>query len=1204
MYAQTCYDQNGYVASKNQGGTTTYNIWPIGTSNSVAQTYHYDGVGQIYNIRVYGDNPSWFTHRVRVSIYNVDVNNRPTSMIYSTVRNWYASWNTYLDVSVPGVQVSDNFALVVQYNFGFPTQIQHTGNDGLGEDLTSYRTSSGGNWLSFGQGGDFYIIPFINNNNKAEFSMSDNCIPLNGTVNFTDMSEFVTSRMFNRITEPGYSGSETLYSWDFGGLGTSTQQNPSFTFNTAGVHTVTLTTTIDDWDGNPCQDTYQMQVSVGLDATATGIDLTCNNDESGEIDVTGIGGASPYTFSVNGAAYQSGTNFSGLDAGTYSISVMDNMGCEVLGATNVTLTEPEEMVLTEPVPTTLATCSNADGAMVLSSTGGDGNITYSLDNSSYQPSGSFTGLAGGVYTIYMMDDANGCIDSSYSVAINNTDAPSLSLFQYTTIACNGANTGSISVIGSGGVGSLQYSLDGVNWQGNGTFDNLPAGTYTPIVEDAAGCQGSFGSVSLGEPDAMIWSLSQVPTSCYGSSDGEINVSPVTGGTGTMSYSIDGVTFQSGNNFSGLAAGAYTVTVMDAAGCSSTAGITVGEPDPVVVTVDSWTHLSCFESGDGELDISATGGDGDYTFQLNNAGAQTNGEFYDLTAGTYSITVLDGNECMGTSSFTLVEPSEITSVIVTGNSTCGNPNGNILVTASGGSGGGYSYSLNAGLQVNSTGNFTGLAADEYGILITDGNGCQAEFDAIVTDSDGPAITGSNSTNISCNGGSDGTITITGVTGGTGTIEYSLNGASFQTSNTFTGLPAGTHIVVVRDANGCTGEVTVTLTEPAAFSISINTTDVSCYGGSNGTLTVIAGGGAGTLAYSVDGVNFQSSNLFDNLSEGTYTVTVKDVAGCEGTASAYIASPSQIQMTVGVLMVSCYGANDGAINAIATGGTGSIEFSLNGTNYQPLGYFNNLPGSTSYTVHARDANGCVTTTNVSVMEPAELALASSVSDVSCAGGDDGVIDLSITGGITPYSYEWSNLSTNEDIFNLSAGLYDVNVTDANGCMISENFTVTEPANPIIVNGIPSDATGAGNADGGVDITVTGGTAPYTYEWSNGATTEDLTGVLPGVYLVTITDVNGCTQTSSYTVSFTVGIDEVDAGSLSVYPNPARDVVTIELSTEQSVDRFVLIDPAGRIVLEQAPESNKFDVDVRPYAEGVYLINLQVGDNVIMKRIVINR
>jgi PKD repeat protein len=123
--------------------------------------------------------------------------------------------------------------------------------------------------------------------------------------------------MFNLITEPGYSGGATLYSWNFGGLGTSTQQNPSFTFNTPGVHTVTLTTTIDDWNGAMCQDTYTMQVSVGLAVNGVGTDLTCHGTEDGEIDLTGTFGAVPYTYSIGGS-YQAGTNFSGLDAGTYT----------------------------------------------------------------------------------------------------------------------------------------------------------------------------------------------------------------------------------------------------------------------------------------------------------------------------------------------------------------------------------------------------------------------------------------------------------------------------------------------------------------------------------------------------------------------------------------------------------------------------------------------------------------------------------------------------------------------------------------------------------------------------------------------------------------------------------------------------------------------------------------------------------------------
>ena len=1203
LYAQ-CYDEVEYVPSKNLGGTDLIMITNGAPRRSVAQTYFYSGSGAISSVKVYGDNPHHHNVTVRVGIYNVDVNNRPTSMIAQTTAVWHPS-SSSTTANFPNTAVTQNFALVVEYYDGTPMYIKHTGNDGLGEDLASYRVTGTSNWYSLGTGGNLYIEPFITNNNNANFTANTVCVPTGGSVAFTDNSVFTKSRMFNLITEPGYSGGATLYSWNFGGLGTSTQQNPSFTFNTPGVHTVTLTTTIDDWNGAMCQDTYTMQVSVGLAVNGVGTDITCHGTEDGEIDLTGSFGAVPYTYSIGGS-YQAGTNFSGLDAGTYTVTVKDAIGCTVSGSTSVVLTEPNQMNVNLPIITTLATCGNADGAFVAIATGGNGTISYSIDNANYQVNGSFTGLAADAYTLYLMDSDQGCIDSTTTVSVNNTTSPSLMLVQYITIACHGNSDGSITVIGSGGTGALQYSINGgETWQVSGVFTGLTAGNYTPMVKDVVGCIGSTPEITITEPFAAEWTANQTPTSCFGTSNGQIDVGPVMGGTGTMTYSIYGVNFQSSSNFSGLAAGPYTVTVKDAAGCLSTTNITVTSPAPIVVSVDSWFGLSCFESGDGEIHLSATGGNGEYVYALNSTGEQTSADFYDLESGLYSIEVMDGNSCLGTASVTLGQPSQIVASIVTGNSTCGNLNGNILILASGGSGGGYIYNLNEGSQINGTGNFVGLNSNEYGIYVTDATGCAVNFNTYVTDSDGPSIATWTSTNVSCHGGDDGSITISSTIGGTGLITYSLNGTTFQTSSIFSGLSAGSYTVIAKDANGCAGEVSVTISEPNGFTIVLNETDVTCFGSNNGTLTVLAGGGAGTLAYSINGVTFQSSSLFQNLSPGSYIVTVKDAGGCEGTASIFIGSAHEIHLSAGVLRVSCFGADDGAINATAFGGTGAIQFSLDGVNYQSQGYFNNLPGSTVYTLYARDANGCVVTHNYIISQPQNLVLSSNVVDVSCAGGNNGVINLTMSGGTSPYHFNWSNFATTEDLFNLSAGPYSVMVTDENGCDVMSNFVVDAPANPLIINGTVTNATGATNANGNIDVTVTGGTAPYSFLWNNGATTEDLTAIVPGTYYVTMIDANGCEQISFFTVAVTVGIDEVsNQGSLNVYPNPAADKITIDLGTNKLANKIVMFDPAGKVVFEDVPNGSKFDVNVQQFAEGTYLMNIYLGEEVVVKRVVIIR
>jgi PKD repeat protein len=1223
LFAQTsCYDWNEYVDYKNTSGTGYY-ILSYGAEEYAAQTYHYSGPGKVLSAKIEGmipSGPNGASHvHLYASVYNVDANNRPTGSALATRSMWWWYGQTTKTVNFSGgVSVNSNFAIVVRMSAhwnGVEFRVKYTGDgEGNGEDLPSVAgTTTGGNWVSLlpAKDGDLYLTPKMQHYITSDFSASATCnVAVGQTVNFTDMSSLSVDPMFNTITLPGYTGSATVYDWDFGDATSSTLQNPSHSYATAGVYTVTLTTTIDKWPmgGSTCTDTKTMEISVGLAVTGTGTNLTCNNDNSGSVTLSGNGGKTPYQYSLNGVTWQSSTTFSGLAAGTYPIYIKDALGCEETGS-SVTITEPSVIVIASPIGVTTATCGNNDGALLVAASGGTGTLQYSLDNISYQASGAFNNLGAGNYNVYVKD-ANGCIVST-NVVINNTTSPTLTLQSYTNVSCNGGSDGTITLIGSGGTGALQYSIDGVNFQATGNFTGVSAGFYTPIVKDAASCIGTIPcingpcGITITEPTAITFSLSQTATLCNGSSDGQVDVLSAIGGTGTLTFSIDGINFQSGTNFSGLIAGSYTVTVKDVAGCTQTAAITVTEPNAIVVSIVSSTNLSCNNSDDGEVIFSATGGNSVYTYSIDGVNFYPSGEFNSLAAGTYTLTVKDGNNCTGTTSVTLTEPSLITATITTGNSTCSNADGTILAVAAGGSGSGYTYSIDGGVTSNGTGSFSGLVDSTYYVIVVDGAGCEEVFTAIVSDSDGPTIAGSTSTNVTCNGGSDGSITITSVTGGTGTILYSVDGGAFQTSNVLTGLAAGQHTVVVKDANGCSGEITITLTQPSGFTIVLTGSSVLCNGGNTGSITVAAAGGSGTLAYSIDGVNFQSPTVFNGLVAGTYTVTVRDAGGCTGTASITLTEPSVIDVALGTLNVSCYGGSDGSVISSAVGGTGTLQYSIDGINYQATGTFTGLSAA-NYTLYVKDANGCIITTLFTINEPNDLVISlSTVTDVSCAGGNDGVVDITISGGTMPYTYAWSNGSTTEDIFNLSAGSFSVTVTDANGCTVNANFTVIEPSNPIIINGTVTDATGATTPDGDVDITVTGGTAPYTFSWSNGGTTEDITGLLPGVYVVIVTDANGCESTTSFTVNYNVGVNEItNEDGLNIYPNPVKDAINVELSADKKAERVILINMTGEIIYEATPNSNQFEVDVRFYAEGLYFINIHIGDNVITRKVIINR
>ena len=237
-----------------------------------------------------------------------------------------------------------------------------------------------------------------------------------------------------------------------------------------------------------------------------------------------------------------------------------------------------------------------------------------------------------------------------------------------------------------------------------------------------------------------------------------------------------------------------------------------------------------------------------------------------------------------------------------------------------------------------------------------------------------------------------------------------------------------------------------------------------------------------------------------------------------------------MLTGSLNVTCNGANDGSINVVASGGTGVLQYSIDGFTYVLSNNFTGLGGGI-YTVYVKDAHGCIVSNEVTITEPAALSILGTWTNVTCAGGNDGVINLTVFGGTGPFWFMWSNGETSEDIFHLAAGTYSVTVTDESGCDQIGSYTITQPTNPLIVNGTVTDASSSTTSDGDIDITINGGTGPYTFLWSNGTTTEDLHHVLPGLYTVIVTDNYGCATSSSFVIGFSTGVAGGNYDSLKV-------------------------------------------------------------------------
>ncbi|MCE2712245.1 MAG: T9SS type A sorting domain-containing protein [Cryomorphaceae bacterium] len=1194
-YAQpsTCSDRVTYVASKNIGQVGNFHL-KVGEQEKAAQTYHYSGPGKIDRVRVYGTTATTGGVPLRIQVFSIDANGRPKLEISSVDAIFWSTDNTqgYISVNLPlgGTYVEDDFAVGVTvlnaWPWGSEFQLSYTGDgEGLSEDLASIAgTSTGNNWTSamttFNKNGDFYLVPEMSHYLNALINAETRCLEVSEALLFENQSAFTKDSMFNRISMSDYSGSNFLYTWNFDdGTAVSHSMSPSHSFTAAGTYDVTLTVTVEGWQGT-CTNTHTFPVSVGLNAGVSNIlNVGCNGATTGSITGSVTGGSSPYQYSLNGIQFQSLNVFNNLSAGSGTLTVRDALGC--ISAEAYLITQPAALGFSS-LTSTNANCSSNDGSILAIGQGGSGSLLYKLDGGTFQSSGNFTGLSSGSYVV-TIKDANACLKQE-NIVVNNFGSPVLTLLSKTNISCNGSSDGSIQLAASGGTGAHQFSINGgTTYQTSGTFTGLPAGSYSVLVKDAAGCKQGF-VVKLNEALPLDFDASFLAPSCANSTDAFLTVHSATGGIGSFSYSVDGINYQSSPEFSSLSSGTYLVHVKDAAGCEKDIQFTIPSTPAVVATTTS-TAATCNGLSDGMVLVNSNGGTAPYTYSLNGTTYQANALFGGLTSGAYTVTVRDAHNCTVQVPVIVGQPGIIQASTSATTATCGVNNGAIIAVASGGSGSGYQYSLD-GTSFNTSGSFNGLSAGTYIITVRDGSMCKRNFTESVADADGPIIQTLNSTDVGCHDGNDGSITVSSVSGGTGTLTYSLNAQNWNSSNQFVNLTAGSYTVFVKDVNGCIGTSSALLIQPDAFIITKTSTDVSCHGGTNGSAIIFAAGGSGTLAYSIDnGDTYQSSNTFSGLMAGIYKVTVRDIASCTGTIIFSINEPESILFTTGVLNVSCHGDQNGSISVNASGGVGNYTYSLGGLTYQSSSVFNGLSGA-MYPVYVKDGNNCAAVHFVYVYEPDSLQLEASIYNVACAGGNNGAIDVTVVGGAGNNSYLWSTDDEVQDLQDLSAGEYLLQVMDQNGCEALQSFTVTEPEMPLVINAV---VTSTNTNTGQIDATVTGGTSPYNYEWSEGSLTEDIDGLIPGIYVLTVTDASGCVSSGQFTVQNSLSVAESNVDNeLLVFPNPTNNKVVLNWNSNNIV-KYELLDLQGKVLLSSPNQTSKVEVDLSTMGSGVYLVRV---------------
>ena len=751
-------------------------------------------------------------------------------------------------------------------------------------------------------------------------------------------------------------------------------------------------------DANGCQISISTTVdepTLLISDIITSTDVSCYGDSDGTATVYATGGTTPYTYAWTGGA--TSATATGLAAGTYTVTITDANGCEVENST--TIEEPSYLFITTIGGNDVSCYGGSDGNIYTQIWGGTAPYTYiwfgfsAADNTQ-----DALNIPAGYYTLIVID-ANGCTAIKPFIQVTEPSMLTVNIDNVTNADCAGNETGSATAYGSGGTGDITYAWS--NGDDEATAYGMHAGGYSVTATDENGCTAQ-ASTTITDPNGMSLEVTESSQPwCKGDDNGSVTLGILNTGNlgGTPPYTLVDIYFN-GNEISvdmpftgntlyvdGLDAGQYVFVVRDDNNCEVAQDFTMDEPTLLIADVTTSTDVSCFGGSDGTGTVYATGGTTPYGYEWSNG--QTTVTATGLAAGTHSVTVTDANGCQESEEIEIGEPVELS---LTLNSTedvsCyGGSDGYIYIGTTGGTAPyNYTWTGSTPQPIDNAQDAQNISAGTYSVEVTDANGCTFEIeDIVITEPTELTVTIGNVMDADCAGNETGSATATGA-GGTGTITYTWsNGDATATASA---LHAGGYSVTATDANGCTAQASVSITDPTGMSMEVLLSNQpSCNGGDDGSVTL------GIL---------NTGNL-----GGTppYTL-VKIIRDLNATV---VSTPFVMESLT--------------INDLVAG---------------------------QYSFIVVDANGCEVVEEHTLDEPT-LLIAEIISSTgeTCLNAADGTATVNATGGTTPYTYLWSDGQTVYDATGFVAGTYTVTVTDANGCVAITSVVIGDPdtTDPVI-------------------------------------------------------------------------------------------------------------------------------------------------------------
>ena len=919
------------------------------------------------------------------------------------------------------------------------------------------------------------------------------------------------------------TGGTLDYTFDWSGPNGFTSDQEDLAGLDEGVYNLTLT------DAAGCIVLASLAVSNPdpIIAILVPSDVSCGGSDDGEIELSILGGNPGYLTDWTGpdGFVSNEEDLTGLIAGDYTVIITDLTGCFIEANTTVGEVPPLEATL----DITPVSCNGADDAAIdLTVTGGQPpyqfnwagpNLFISFDE-------DISGLEPGFYNVLVIDE-NDCFVEA-AVEITEPDAIDVTV-DSTDPTCFDSNDGTITLAISGGT-----PLFNVTWDSGDAGDaltDLPAGDYIPTITDDAGCSIVLPAITLTAPEEIVITATPTPILCGGEAVGAIDLE-FTGGQGNVLIAWTGpdgfVSDQ--EDLSGLEEGVYDLLLTDEAGCTATTSVEI-LASPVLQVDSALLPIVCADDL-GSIDLTISGGTLDYIIAWTgpNTFVSDQEDIAALEQGIYELTITDGAGCIYEETFDLSAPdplvvdSDVTDLICGGGEI-----GAVDLTISGGT---PEYDVVWSGDINTTDeDLSDLGEGTYNVLVSDNGGCTANLSFEFIQPEGLDIEVTTVDPL-CAGENTGSISIV-IVGGVEPYDVLWSGPnSFSsTAMDLTNLEAGSYDLTVADNGVCTSAITVDLIDPEAIDVVADITNVFCGGETSGAIDITISGGnvPYDVVWSAPGFNAITEDLTD-LEAGEYTLVVQNLNGCTVTFTFDVSETVPIEIDLTVLGSTCNELT-GEASATTIGGADPVTLAWFDENMVLIASGPSVTGlgAGTYVVQATDDNGCEMAEVFSVSDTDAIQLDVDGTDPLCTGDTNGTIDLTITGGTGDLIIAWAGpnafVSDQEDLSDLEAGTYSVEVTDEEGCIAALTLELFDPET-LDVQALIAGVNCGTNGTGAIELDITGGTGTITIDWvgPNGFTSdqEDLFNLETGDYTVLVTDESLCSFTTTYQVPEIISVE----------------------------------------------------------------------------------